>query len=257
MNSKIKTSVVLFGILEESSSNYRKLPIKSLGVLLVKENGKYVLPQCEMDRLIDLDEQSFLAVDKCTGLSNVYVEQLYTFSNIKDNQLQINPTYLGLISKRQMYEGLKNGCYWCELKINEKINEYECAVVNDEESFSFRVSKTLKEQTTDRYKFGEIDNGMLEYGIGIVLISAFERLRNKINYTDIVFNMMGETFTLKELQQVYEAIGNKKLLDAAFRRIIADKVEETNEILKGIGCRPSKIYKYKEKKYEKNRNESL
>ena len=91
---------------------------------------------------------------------------------------------------------------------------------------------------------------MLKENVGVILMSAFERLRNKINYTDIVFNMMGNKFTLKELQNVYEVIENRTLLDAAFRRIIADKVEETNEVLKGVGCRPSKIYKYKGKKNE-------
>lgn len=38
--------------------------------------------------------------------------------------------------------------------------------------------------------------------------------------------MMPEYFTLGELQQVYEVILNKKLLDPAFRRIIANKVEK-------------------------------
>lgn len=51
-------------------------------------------------------------------------------------------------------------------------------------------------------------------------------------YTDIVFNMMPKYFTLGELQQVYELILNKKLLDPAFRRIIANKVLKTNEMKK-------------------------
>ena len=59
---------------------------------------------------------------------------------------------------------------------------------------------------------------------------------------------MGNNFTLKELQQVYETIGNKPLLDAAFRRTVIDKVEETGEMFTGIGCRPSKLYRYKKEK---------
>ena len=70
---------------------------------------------------------------------------------------------------------------------------------------------------------------------------------NKINYTDIVFNMMGEYFTLGELQQVYEVILGKKLLDPAFRRIIANKVEKTNKMKTGAGHRPSYLYRYKKK----------
>ena len=56
---------------------------------------------------------------------------------------------------------------------------------------------------------------------------------------------MPELFTLGELQQVYEVILGKKLLDQAFRRIIADKVEKTDKMRTGGGHRPSSLYKYK------------
>lgn len=247
MNSVIKTSVVLFGILEEDSDNYRKLSSKSLGVLLVKKDNKYVLPTYDCVELMDLDGQSHLAVEENCGLKDVYVEQLYTFSKVDVDKLYINPSFLGLVSKNQMYAGLKGNCYWCELKIEERKDRYLCKVINEIDCFEFEISKVLKEHTTDRYKFSEVGSSLLEECVGVTLISAFERLRNKINYTDIVFNMMGERFTLKELQHVYEVIGNKPLLDAAFRRIIASKVEETEEMLTGIGCRPSKLYKYKER----------
>lgn len=58
---------------------------------------------------------------------------------------------------------------------------------------------------------------------------ALERLRSKIEYTDIAFNLMPETFTLTALQKVHEIISGKKLLAAAFRRKIADWVIETGE----------------------------
>ena len=80
-----------------------------------------------------------------------------------------------------------------------------------------------------------------------MILSGIERLRNKLEYTDVVFNMMPKEFTLGELQKVYEVILGKKLLDAAFRRIIAGKVEKTDNIKKGEGHRPSVMFKYKEK----------
>lgn len=247
MNSEIKTTVVLFGIVEKSSNNYRKLSKKILSVLLLKNDDKYSLPCFISDKPILLDDQAYLAIENLTGLKDIYVEQLYTFSNVVDDCLCVNSSFLGLISRKQMYKGLKENCYWCDFEICEKKDGYDCKIINMEDSFSFSVSKKLKEHTTDRYKFYENDNGKLIKDISIILVSAFERLRNKVNYTDIVFNMMDNEFTLKELQQVYEAILNKKLLDAAFRRIIFNKVEETDDVLKGIGCRPSKIYKYREK----------
>ena len=58
---------------------------------------------------------------------------------------------------------------------------------------------------------------------------------------------MPELFTLGELQQVYEVILGKKLLDPAFRRIIAHKVEKTDKMKTGGGHRPSYLFKYKGK----------
>ena len=91
-------------------------------------------------------------------------------------------------------------------------------------------------------------NKMLAFDHPQVILSGLERLRNKVSYTDIVFNMMPELFTLSELQQVYEVILGKKLLDPAFRRIIADKVEKTDKMKTGGGHRPSVLFKYKLKK---------
>ena len=57
--------------------------------------------------------------------------------------------------------------------------------------------------------------------------------------------MMPKYFTLGELQQVYEVILGKKLLDPAFRRIIANKVVKTDKVQTGGGHRPSVLFTYK------------
>ena len=87
------------------------------------------------------------------------------------------------------------------------------------------------------------ENDGLAFDHPKVVVSGISRLKNKIEYTDIVFNMMGEYFTLGELQKVYEVILGKKLLDPAFRRIINNKVVKTDKIKKGEGHRPSYLYK--------------
>ena len=127
----------------------------------------------------------------------------------------------------------------------EDDKSYDVLLDNGLEQIKFKVGKTLKEHTTDRYKFSILENDKLAFDHQLVIISGIERLKNKIEYTDIVFNMMPELLTLGELQQVYEVILGKKLLDPAFRRIIADKVEKTDKMRTGGGHRPSYLYKYK------------
>ena len=90
-----------------------------------------------------------------------------------------------------------------------------------------------------------MDNKSIAFDHPLVILSGLERLRNKLEYTDIVFNMMPKYFTLGELQKVYEVILGKKLLDPAFRRIIKDKVKKTNKMKTGEGHRPSVLFEYK------------
>lgn len=56
---------------------------------------------------------------------------------------------------------------------------------------------------------------------------------------------MPEEFTIGELKQVYELILGKKLINSAFRRVIADKVTATDKSVKRGGFRPSTLFKYK------------
>ena len=97
----------------------------------------------------------------------------------------------------------------------------------------------------DKISIVIVENNDLAFDHTVVILSGIERLKNKIMYTDIVFNMMPQEFTLGELKQIYEVILNKKLLDPAFRRIIANKVEATDDYKTGEGHRPSRLFRYK------------
>ena len=94
-------------------------------------------------------------------------------------------------------------------------------------------------------KYDILENDSLAFDHALVITSGVERLKNKLEYTDIVFNMMPKYFTLGELQDVYEVILGEKLLAPAFRRIIANKVEATDDYKTGEGHRPSRLFRYK------------
>ena len=90
-----------------------------------------------------------------------------------------------------------------------------------------------------------IENDKLAFDHALVIATGIERLRNKINYTDIVFHMMPPEFTISELQEVYELILGKKLLPAAFRRTISEKLEDTGKMTSNAGHRPSRIFRFR------------
>lgn len=80
-----------------------------------------------------------------------------------------------------------------------------------------------------------------------ILATAMSRLRGKIKYRPVIFELMPESFTLFELQRTVEAILGSHLHKQNFRRLIAASglVEETGEIRTATGGRPAKAYRFR------------
>ncbi len=246
------TDIVIFSVSNKKSDNYRKLNEKFFSVLLVKRHNypykdKWCLPGGFLDLKLELEDNARNILKKETNLQDIYLEQLYTFGGLdRDPRLRVVATsYMALIDKERLNQQVYDNAKWFNIFINEKDDIVEVVLESEDDRLSFKIKKTLKELTTDRYRFDIIENDSLAFDHPKIILAGLERLKNKIEYTDIVFNMMPPLFTLGELKQVYEVILNKKLLDPAFRRIIATKVEKTDELQVGGGHRPSVLYRYK------------
>ena len=245
--------ILVLSVSSEEESNYRKTDKKKMSVLLVIRDtypfkDKWCLPGGFINIDENLDDAPIRVLKNETNVDNIYLEQLYTFGDVnRDPRMRIvSSSYMALIDKNRLNENLKSNASWFDIiSLEEKNNNVDIILSNGSETINFTIKKELKDKTTDRYKFIEVKNDKLAFDHAKVILAGIERLRNKIEYTDIVFNMMGELFTLGELQQVYEVILNKKLLDPAFRRIIANKVVKTSKMKTGGGHRPSYLFKYK------------
>lgn len=250
----LTTDIAVFSVSDGEKENYRRLNEKFFSVLLVKRNTyPFKDMWCTPGGFVGIDESiddaAIRILERETNLKDIFVEQLYTFGDVnRDPRMRIVSTsYISLIDKNRLGEEVSEKASWFNVKYEEFDDRIEVTLDNGEEQINFIVGKKLKEHTTDRYKYYVMKNDKIAFDHAILIVSGIERIRNKLDYTDIVFNMMPEYFTLGELQQVYEAILNKKLLDPAFRRIIADKVEKTDLLQKGAGHRPSVLFKYKKK----------
>lgn len=246
------TDILIFSISNNPTDNYRKLNEKLFSVLLVKRDDypfkdKWCLPGGFIKIDEDLEDAPKRILANETNIHDIYLEQLYTFGSVnRDPRMRIVSTsYMALIDKNRLNDKLNNNASWFNIRVIEDDKIISVYLENGIEEIKFKIKKTLKEKTTDRYKFEVVENDKLAFDHPLVIVSGIERLKNKIEYTDIVFNMMPEYFTLGELQQVYEIILGKKLLDPAFRRIIADKVVKTDKMQTGGGHRPSYLFKYK------------
>lgn len=80
-----------------------------------------------------------------------------------------------------------------------------------------------------------------------ILATGFARLRAKIKYRPVVFELMPSEFTLLQLQRTVEALAGRLLHKQNFRRLIdqQDLVEETGEVTTETGGRPAKLFRFR------------
>lgn len=170
-----------------------------------------------VDKTLDENAQELLKRD--TNIQDVYLEQLYSFGNLKRDPRGrvISIGYYALIN-------------------SEKQN----LISSNKYSNSNWIS--IKELKNEKIAFDHKE--IIEMGI--------ERIKNKIEYSNIAFQLLPEKFTLAELQEVYETILDKKLDKRNFRKKIAELeiVEELNEFKKQGRMRPAKYYRFLERSKE-------
>lgn len=245
------TDIIIISVSDRPTDNYRKTDKKYMSVLLVKRKDypfkdKWCLPGGFLDINEELEDCPKRILAKETNIKDMYLEQLYTFGNInRDPRMRvISTSYMALIDKNTLKDTLSENAAWFDVIVEEKNDNITVILEKQDKKIKLKYKKVLKESTTDRYDFQVIENNDLAFDHALIIINGIQRLKNKIEYTDIVFNMMPEYFTLGELQRVYEVILNKKLLDPAFRRIIKNKVEKTEKVKTGEGHRPSAMFRY-------------
>jgi hypothetical protein len=80
-----------------------------------------------------------------------------------------------------------------------------------------------------------------------ILATGIARLRAKIKYRPVVFELMPASFTLLQLQRAVEALAGSLLHKQNFRRLIdqQDLVEDTGEMATETGGRPAKLFRFR------------
>lgn len=198
-----------------------------LKLLLVKRRvapfeGKFAIPGGFVQEEEKLDEAALRELREETGVEDVYLEQLYSFGDPgRDPRGRvITIAYFALISADR------------QLRAGTDAAEAEWMSIDDLPQLAFDHKQ------------------ILDY--------ALERLRNKLEYTTVGFQLLPEKFTLTELQAVYEAILGKKLDKRNFRRKIS-----LLKILKALpeyrrgGRRPAQLYRFVAARFEKLKDKGI
>ncbi|NLY44249.1 MAG: NUDIX hydrolase [Clostridiaceae bacterium] len=264
----VAVDMLIFTVTNEENKNYRKLPEKVLKLLMIKRGehpymGQWALPGGFVKMNESIEEAAQRELKEETNIDNVYMEQLYTWGDVeRDPRTRvISVSYMALVDSSGLdISGSSDAAdaKWftvsCKSYQEKKtINEngyaleklFKLNLYNEVEKLSaiVKVVKTLEGKVM-RIQREVVESNGVAFDHAKIIVYGIERLRNKIEYTDIAFNLMPELFTLTELQQVYEIILDTELLKANFRRKIANMVIETNKFKKDVGHRPSKLFKF-------------
>ena len=193
---------------------------KELKVLLIKSDlenfsGLYSLLGDLIKPDEDLETASYRILKERTGMNDVYLEQVYTFGSIgrHPSGRVITTAYYSLVDiSHQKMKLDHNELHW------HSLNE-------------------IKKLAFDHLQ---------------ILNICLARLRNQIMETPLVFNLLPDKFSLRELQEVYEAILGVKLDRRNFRKkiIIKDWLQDLNEMETNLSHRPGKLYGLK-KQYKR------
>lgn len=197
-----------------------------LHVLLVRRGippfeGKWAIPGGFVKEDESLDEAARRELVEETGVADVYLEQLYSFGAPKRDPRGrvVTVAYFALISPAYVRSG------------------------SDAAEAGWKPMKALPPLAFDHAE-------ILDY--------ALERLRNKLDYTTVGFQLLPAEFTLSELQQVYETILDRRLDKRNFRRKIAllGIVRATGRT-RSAGRRPAQLYSFEARKFEKLRDKGI
>jgi 8-oxo-dGTP diphosphatase len=177
--------------------------------------GKWAFPGGLIGIEEELEEAATRELLEKTNISDIYLEQLYTAGGVKRDPLGrvISVVYFALLNSNEI-----------TLKTTTKYKAIRWFPINE-----------LPQLAYDHSKMAQI---------------AYERLKGKLTYTNIVYGLLPDCFTLSELQRTYEIILNRKLDKRNFRKkilssktlIATDKHRSTN------AHRPALLYSFKEKK---------
>ena len=200
----------------------------SLQLLLVKRGvppfvGQYAMPGGFVREGESLEQAALRELYEETGVRHVFLEQLYTFGDPRRDPRGrvITVAYYALIG-------------------------------------SDKLSLVAGADAAEAQWFPANDLPPLAFDHKSILDYAIERLRNKLEYTTVGFQLLPEKFTLGELQAVYEVILGKQLDKRNFRRKVA-----LLGILKPLrewqhtGRKPAQLFRFAASRFEKLKDKGI
>lgn len=194
-----------------------------LKVLLIQRHlapfeHRWALPGGFVHMDESLDEAARRELLEETGISRVYLEQLYTFGE----------------PDRDPRGRVVTVAYYALAKMSD----HTVRAATDAENVGWLSVHELPTLAFDHARIVDV---------------ALKRLRGKVRYAPIGFELLPPKLTLGELQRLYETILERELDERNFRKKIASLglLIETDEVQKDVAHRAARLYQFDRKRYQK------
>ena len=163
----------------------------------------------------------------------MYLDQIYTFTKPgRDPRTWVmSIAYLALVGD---VSKIKTTGEWFDLTIDEDRIRLYGAQSDTEIIYPVSV-KSFKNGRISYRNLVAYDKGKgdkLAFDHVEIIIESISKLRAIFENSDLAFNMVGDSFTLPDLQALYELVLGKKLYKTNFRALVAPKIEATGGKIK-------------------------
>lgn len=199
------------------------LDAADLRVLLVQRavepfRGQWALPGgfVRVDESLEAAARRELREE--TGLHEVFLEQLYTFGD----------------PQRDPRERVVSVAYYALVKLSEHT-----------------VRAATDARDAKWFSLGELP--VLAFDHAQIVTTAQQRLRGKVRYQPIGFELLPPKFTLSQLQQLYETVLDRALDKRNFRKKILgmDLLIELDEVQQDVAHRAARLYRFDKQRYDR------
>lgn len=205
----LAVSTVIFALRPHPQTGAATLWLPLVRRIREPYEGAWALPGGPLEAHEDLAASARNTLERTTGLTTNYLEQLYSFGEVD----------------RSPADRVVSIVYWALVRPDE------AARAVDGENVEWFVADEVPQLAFDH-------NRIVEYALG--------RLRAKITYSPIAHAFLNPEFTLAELREVHEAVLRKPLDPANFRRqvLASNTVVPTGTCLTGTSHRPPALYRF-------------
>lgn len=201
----------------------------TLKVLLIQRKSppfeaQWALPGGFVELQETLDEAALRELLEETGVENIFLEQLYTFSGIDRDPREriISVAYYALIN----------------------LEEHPLQAASDAEDARWFPVRQLPALAFDHAEIFRV---------------ALQRLQGKLSYEPIGFELLPSKFTLTQLQQLYETVLERSLDKRNFRKKILklECLTPLPEKQQNVRHRAAQLYQFDEQRYRQHRQQGV